>query len=36
MERNLSYWADLWQAYRFACRKVEMMERKILVKGWIK
>ena len=28
-----SYWADLWHAYRFACRKVEMIERKVLVKG---
>ena len=30
-----SYWADLCQAYRFASRKVEMLERKILVKGSI-
>ena len=28
-----SYSADLWQAYRFASRKIEIIERKVLVKG---
>jgi|GEM_PF-6458553 len=27
-----SYWADLQQAYRYACHKVEEKERRILIK----
>ena len=26
-----SYWADLWNAYKFASRKVEQAERRVLI-----
>lgn len=31
-DKRSSYWADLWNAYRFASRKVEQVERKILIR----
>ena len=31
-DERSSYWTDLWNAYRFASRKVEQAERKILVR----
>ena len=31
-DKRSSYWAELWNAYRFASSKVEQAERKILVR----
>lgn len=31
-DKRSSYWADLWNAYKFASRKVENAERRILIR----